>query len=270
MRPLVWHISRTVNWYYWFIVFFCILSWAFLVAEPFIICPYFGLDAAVCFSSTVNDKKTLGLTALVTALDILSDIMVVSIPIIVLRSSLLSRSTKIGLGIFLCLSVFMAICAIIRIAGFYYKGLEDDVWEFFWQQTEGAVAVMMASITAFRTLFVKQASQAEAAKSPDLEESLFRRIFRRFQSLARAQPDEEPASAPDSVMLQLPKLPSPIFTGVRSFIHRNNRTEVSAATWTSLDSVIDESEGDYHATLKPRTQAISNNTSSHGNSPSII
>jgi hypothetical protein len=45
MRPLVWHISRGLNWYYWFIVVFCIISWAFVVSEPFIICPYFGMDA---------------------------------------------------------------------------------------------------------------------------------------------------------------------------------------------------------------------------------
>lgn len=45
MRPLVWHISRAMNWYYWFIVTFCVLAWAFVVADPFIICPYFGVDA---------------------------------------------------------------------------------------------------------------------------------------------------------------------------------------------------------------------------------
>jgi hypothetical protein len=44
MRPLVWHISRGINWYYWFVVGFCIVSWAFCVADPFVICPYFGLD----------------------------------------------------------------------------------------------------------------------------------------------------------------------------------------------------------------------------------
>ena len=55
----------------------------------------------------------------------------------------------------LCLSVFMMIGAIIRIAGFKYMGLEDDTWQFYWQHAEGTIAVMMASITAFRTLFVR-------------------------------------------------------------------------------------------------------------------
>lgn len=74
LRPLVWHISKHMNRYYWFIVYFTVVSWAFCVADPFIICPYFGLDAVKCFSSTVDEGKTLGLTALVTVLDILSDI----------------------------------------------------------------------------------------------------------------------------------------------------------------------------------------------------
>ncbi|KAI0596337.1 hypothetical protein F4775DRAFT_564971 [Biscogniauxia sp. FL1348] len=252
MRPLVWHISRAVNWYYWFIVGFCVVSWAFVIADPFIICPYFGADGTKCFSSTVDQKKTLGLTAFVTVLDILSDIMVVSIPIIILRGSLLSRSTKFGLAVFLCLSIFMAICAVVRVAGFHYKGLEDDIWQFFWQQTEGAVAVMMASITAFRTLFVKQTSNSEHdATSPSPIESFFRRFFRRFQSLAQAQSGEKPTSTQNiGSIFKLPKIPSPIFTGVRTFISRNNRTDVAAVTLATIDSVSDGPETDYHAALK--------------------
>ncbi|KAI1659421.1 hypothetical protein F4813DRAFT_379749 [Daldinia decipiens] len=253
MRPLVWHISRRVNWYYWFIAGFCILSWAFVVSEPFIVCPYFGLEGMKCFNSTVDEKKTLGLTALVTVLDILSDIM----------GSFLSRSTKLGLAIFLCLSIFMAICAIVKMAGFYYKGLEDDTWEFFWQHIEGAVSVMMASITAFRTLFVKQANSTDDTIPRSPVESLFHKLFRRFQSLARAQPNEKSTSNPDTSILKLPKIPSPIFTDLRTFIRRNNRTGVSSATFATLDSVGDASEADYHAALKIQHRADSDNSLPH-------
>ncbi|KAI1165532.1 hypothetical protein F5B18DRAFT_609990 [Nemania serpens] len=259
MRPLVWHISRGVNWYYWFIVGFCIISWAFVVAEPFIICPYFGVEAAQCFNSTVNNAKTVGLTALITVLDILSDLMVVSIPIIVLRNSLLSRSTKFGVAIFLCLSIFMAIVAIVRISGFYYKGLEDDIWEFFWQQTEGAVAVMMASITAFRTLFIKQQSKGKADAAGDPEPSRFRRFLARFNALAQEQPDEKSTSTGDSSTLKLPKVPSPVLTGIRTFIRRNNRNEASVAASTTSDSVCDDSSADYHIAIKAQAQPASSN-----------
>ncbi|KAI1479583.1 hypothetical protein F4774DRAFT_381429 [Daldinia eschscholtzii] len=260
MRPLIWHISRKVNWYYWFIVFFCVVSWAFAMSMPFIVCPYFGLEGTKCFSSTADEKKTLGLTALITVLDILSDIMVVSIPIIVLRGSFLSRSTKLGLAIFLCLSVFMAIYAITRIAGFQYKSLGDDIWEFFWQQAEGAVSVMMASVTAFRTLFVRQTKSTNDTTSQSPIESLFHKFIKRFQFLARAQPHEKPIPDPTVSILRLPKMPPPLFTGLRTFIRRNNRTDASAATFTTLDSIGDVSEGDYHAALQAHSKTGNSST----------
>lgn len=193
---------------------------------------------------------------------------VVSIPIIILRHSFLSRSTKFGLIVFLCLSIFMAICAIVRISGFHYKGVEDDTWEFFWQHTEGAVAVMMASITAFRTLFVKHTDSVDDTTSRTPVESLLNRLFRRFQSLARAQPGEKPTSSPTETrpILKLPKLPSPVFTGMRTFVRNNNRTDVSADTVVTLESVYDGSETDYHAALKTQVQAASGNISTYGHS----
>lgn len=231
----------------------------------------------------MDKSKTLGLTALVTVLDILSDLMsmcfilspeylelkltcipleVVAIPIIVLRNSFLGLSTKIGLSIFLCLSIFMAICAIIRMAGFHYKGVEDDTWQFFWQHIEGAVAIMMASITAFRTLFVKQNKDGnDPAESP--AGSAFRRIFRRFQLLARAQPDEKPVSFTDTgPLLKLPKLPSPTFTGVRTLIRNKHHAEVGEASFATLDSVVGASETDYHVAVWAQTHGTIERASS--------
>lgn len=179
-------------------------------------------------------------------------------------------STKIGLSIFLCLSIFMAICAIIRIAGFHYKGVEDDTWAFFWQHIEGAVAIIMASITAFRTLFVRQTNDANSTSlSP--AGSLLRRIFGRFQSLARAQPGEKPSSSNDSgPLLKLPTMPSPIFTGVRTFIRKNNRTQAGGTTVATLDSVFDASEADYHAAVRAQKYGASETASSRAQSSSRL
>lgn len=161
----------------------------------------------------------------------------------------------------------MAICAIVRIAGFHYKGVEDDTWEFFWQHTEGAVAVMMASITAFRTLFVKQTNNSDDKTPPASPvQSLLHRLFGRFQSLARAQPDEKPThtGSRPSFTLKLPKLPSPVFTGVRTFIRRNNQTDLSDATVATLDTMFDGAEADYHAGLKSQIRVAMGDASSPG------
>lgn len=47
-RPLVWHISRTANRYYWFCVWFCLLSWVYAIVEPFAIGSYFFAPSGKC------------------------------------------------------------------------------------------------------------------------------------------------------------------------------------------------------------------------------
>lgn len=128
------------------------------------------------------------------------------------------------------------------MTGFQYKGVEDDTWEILWQHIEGAVAVMMASITAFRTIFVKQTSNVKDTKPRSPVNSLLRRLRMRFQSLNQAQPDEKPTPTDNRPVLKLPKLPklpSPIFTGMRNFIHRNSRNDVGATTSATLDFMDD-------------------------------
>jgi len=158
----------------------------------------------------------------------------------------------------------MAVCAIVKVAGFHYQGLQDDSWNFFWVQIEASIAVMMGSVTAFRTLFVrptKQPSDAMTPRSP--AGNLAHRFFHRFQALARASPDEkhpvgdEESMIPDGQsrsFLRLPTMPSPIFTGIRTFIRGSQRSAVgttkTTATFDTLDSTIDGPEPDYHALLK--------------------
>lgn len=161
----------------------------------------------------------------------------------------------------------MAICAIIRVSGFHYKGIEDDTWQFYWQQAEGATAVMMASITAFRTLFVKPSDDPNATTRRSPVESFLHRIRSRFQSLARADPNEKSASAVPVAdrrsFLKLPKIPSPTFTGMRTYIYRNNRSNMgTTATFNTLNSEdLDPLEADYHAALRQNGGGSSRATS---------
>lgn len=46
MRLFISDISWPVKWYYWFVVVFCTISWSYIVANPFTVCPYFGLDSS--------------------------------------------------------------------------------------------------------------------------------------------------------------------------------------------------------------------------------
>ena len=62
---------------------------------------------------------------------------------------------KIGLGIILSLSLVMIMVAITRMAGIRLPQVVIDVvWLAFWQQQECSIAVIMFSMTAFRSFFV--------------------------------------------------------------------------------------------------------------------
>ena len=75
------------------------------------------------------------------------------IPVTLLWRVRIKPSQKIGLGAFLCLSIGMILMAITRAAGFRFHGKFDDTWVSIWQHLEACVAVMMLSLTAFRSIF---------------------------------------------------------------------------------------------------------------------
>lgn len=62
----------------------------------------------------------------------------------------------------LCLSVFTIITVIVKISGGNTNnGQIDSSWVIFWLQMEAAVAVMVASIIAYRALFVVERSRTQ-------------------------------------------------------------------------------------------------------------
>ena len=43
-KKLIDRVSKKITLYYWFVVVFTVVSWMFIVSEPFILCPYFGIE----------------------------------------------------------------------------------------------------------------------------------------------------------------------------------------------------------------------------------
>ena len=70
---------------------------------------------------------------------------------------------KFELAIFLCLSIFMIILAIVRIGGLRYNNRIDLSWNHFWFHLESCTAVTMLSATAFRSLFVSAVPKGNRA-----------------------------------------------------------------------------------------------------------
>jgi hypothetical protein len=90
--------------------------------------------------------------AAITRRSLMSSVLV--IPPMLMWNVKIRLRQKLGIGFFLSLSVFMIVIAIVRISRVHASDFET--WAIFWQQFEGCIAVLMVSLTAFRTLFVSK------------------------------------------------------------------------------------------------------------------
>lgn len=116
----------------------------------------------------------------------------------------------------------MIIIAIVRISGFLIKPNFDVVWVSFWLQVEGAVAIMMVSLTAFRSLLGIKAVKAQEKKK--LERYWLLRRSRLLAKYFKKETQDEFKSQ------QLPSIPGATLTGMRTFINGNG-------TWNELKTM---------------------------------
>ncbi|MCJ1261250.1 hypothetical protein MMC22_001114, partial [Lobaria immixta] len=102
-----------------------------------------------------------------TVLDILTDVMLISIPTILLWRVKIALRKKLALASVLCLSIFLIIISIIKVAAAHTIGTQvDATWVIFWLQAEAAVAVIAVSITMFRSLFLADGSRNKPQYKP--------------------------------------------------------------------------------------------------------
>ncbi|KAF2146741.1 uncharacterized protein K452DRAFT_355198 [Aplosporella prunicola CBS 121167] len=168
-KPLVWNkLSRSMMWYFWFVVAFTACSWAYSECASFIPCPHFGAAVIKCYN---RDSHNVTITTMVTAtvVDVITDIMVVSFPIIILHKANMGLAQKVGLGIFLALSLVMVLVAIVEMIGSIVSGINnlDLAWIMFWQHMHACTGIIMGSVSALRTIYSRrEGTAAQKLESP--------------------------------------------------------------------------------------------------------
>ncbi|KAJ4304989.1 hypothetical protein N0V90_000517 [Kalmusia sp. IMI 367209] len=266
-KPLIRHLRGMTIWY-WFCVGFTAIALGVNCSEGFVFDKYLNAHHNVIFNDWYD--LSLAYTIAVSIADVVTDMMgmlapfqelnnsanagiVISIPLLLLRKSRMKQKTKLSIGFFLCLSIFMIACAIARASGYIHRGsrIPDTLWRVFWQEVEGCIAVMMASITVFRTLFVSE-NQESINQRATLEQrpSFFTRMLPAFLSRKRSSArgsESDISLQKNDKHVELPALPSATMTGIRSFIRRHNRSQ---AVSTTAESELDPLEVDYHAALR--------------------
>lgn len=175
--------------------------------------------------------KIIGLAALGTILDITSDILsstrihllfnihkltyvalVLVIPIHLLWHIQINPRQKIILGATLCLSIVMIIITIVRMSKIRIGPTQTDIiWEVFWHEIEACTAVIMVSISAFRSVFVAHNSHRDQNRN--------RVWYMSKKNLLRSALRRKKLRSDSEEMDQLPEIPRATMTGMRTFIH---------------------------------------------------
>ncbi|KAL8977649.1 MAG: hypothetical protein Q9205_006594, partial [Flavoplaca limonia] len=173
-------ILRRVRWlmiFWWCVLLFMVPVAIVFVCIVFLVCPYF-------------DERAL----------------IIAIPVALLWRVRISLRRKLILMFVLGLSIFTIMLSIVRIAGAQYPASSiDPAWMVFWLQLEAAVAVIIISITSYRSLFVKYKSMDK--KSPRYHKTSYKR-----------RPWNREKQEPKGV--EMPTLPNPTLTGMRTVIGR--------------------------------------------------
>lgn len=146
-------------------------------------------------------------------MDILTDFVVLSFPIAILWQVHINTSQKAGMGLWLCLSLVMIMVTIVRIAGIKLAdGSVDIVWLAFWQQQESSIAVIMISMSAFRSLFVDSVGVTAPRKHLKYSANNWRkRLMRRALGSGGDHADAERS-------MGLPQVPRATLTGMSEAI----------------------------------------------------
>jgi hypothetical protein len=114
----------------------------------------------------------------------------------------------------------MVIVTLVRVSGLRNGSNLDPVWAFYWQVVESCIAIIMVSLTAFRSFFVQERSR----RTPLPHKSWYQGVKAFLSSKSSAESAEE--------AWELPPVPRGHMTGLRSFIGGNGRTSTGVGSTT--------------------------------------
>lgn len=202
----------SLNIYWRVVVGINAIVFVLCVSDIFIACPHITLSGTKCWIDPHNHKPFV-LTAIVITLDILTDVLIIAIPVRLLWAVRIKPRQKLRLGLSLCLSIFIIITAVVKISRLRdTHGTFNMAWVLFWHYAEACIAVLMVSLTAFSSLFV---SQNLSPQRPNIAPSWYAKLH-----LRRARRDQ------DLEWTDLPSIPPATLTGMRTFIGRSSESPV--------------------------------------------
>ncbi|KAF2470517.1 uncharacterized protein BDR25DRAFT_303960 [Lindgomyces ingoldianus] len=260
-KALIANVSTKITLWYWVTVVLVVISWGLAVTIAFIICPYTGNAIITHCSPETPFVKTMVLKIVVTSLDAITDIMIVAIPIWILHNVRIKLTQKFAIGVFLCLSVVMVAITITRTAVAYHNNRWDMTWEYLILYLESCIAIIMASATAFRTVFVEHRRRREQDRLPlrDLPQQPqnLRGRIGRMRARAKENEDFDETVEGDATYLPRSRSEGGKINGLLTFINsygsrsrtENSHSEMNSSGFQGLGS-INTAEGTTHSPQK--------------------
>ena len=169
-------------------------------------------------------------------------------------------SQKIGLSLFLCISLAMIIVALVRVIGAITKRSSDGrgtnpTWRILFMQIEGGIVVTMSSLLVVRAFSLDRShhvaqSSPRAAVSRAVQYLLSRlRIFKdssRGESVKTSE--DKPMRIPTLAMTR------PTLSGVRTFFggssHMSDRAHMLDSETHSIETSPESGSDRYHTIVK--------------------
>lgn len=175
--------------------------------------------------------------------DILTDLLITSIPILLLRKSWLRLGQKLRILVFLNLSLFMIAFALARLLGPLYRDKAGVLtisfpWIHAWLHFESSVAVLMGGLTVFRVVFASHIREAGQRRTSNITPPYKRFKARWVQPSGKGSSGHpENHDAKPGAFLPVP-LTGATLKGLRTLI-RNNRRERGHTTLDTGGSILD-------------------------------
>ena len=157
------------------------------------------------------------------------------IPIHLLWHIQINLRQKVILAASLCLSIVMIVITIVRMSKIRIGSTQTDIiWQVFWHEIEACTAVIMVSISAFRSVFVAH------KKSRQNQNNRHRVWYMSKKNLLRSALHRKKQLRSDSSegMGPLPEIPGARMTGMRTFIHGGEPYEEESQSGSRFSSSV--------------------------------
>lgn len=147
--------------------------------------------------------------------------IVVAIPVYILRHVRIRLTQKLAIASFLCLSAVMVVTSLIRAVLSRHRGWGDLTMQYLLIYIEACVAISMASIAAYRAVFVERNKQKEMEAQRALDQQQVHHI--------------------DGRNFQLQEIPANTFKGrIRQLRQMHNGSDISDGTHISGTAYLDQ------------------------------